>query len=176
MLPDSDNSPEQLKSAVLRTLKDTLNQYRKLAEEEEDEDLDSPPTESAPAQKSPVGAGTDGDTASFLKKELISEISSSRITYIPQPVKQVGALDPDSQRKHLNNKDFEEEIKLKKFYGFWFLVILACKLLIMNGVFILDGLKWVAFDPLTLQLYMGGTLTEVFGLVLVVTKYLFKRK
>ncbi|SAF46361.1 hypothetical protein [Enterobacter kobei] len=87
---------------------------------------------------------------------------------------QVNAL--DSERQRLNNRDFEEEIKLKKSYGKWFLIILACQLLVMNGVFILDGWKVLNFEDLTLQLYMGGTLTEVFGLVLVVTKYLFKRK
>lgn len=171
MLPDSDNSPEQLKSAVLRTLKDTLNQHRKLAEEEEEPT--SPEGDSTSAQPSVASAECDvGST----KKETASLNNVQGIVYIPQPVKQVGALDPENQRKHLNNKDFEAEIKLKKSYGFWFLIILACQLLIMNGVFISDGLKWVSFDSLTLQLYMGGTLTEVFGLVLVVTKYLFKRK
>ena len=89
-------------------------------------------------------------------------------------VRQVDSLDPE--RKKLNNQDFEAEIQLKKTYGKWFLIILACQLLIMNGVFIADGLGWLNFKDLTLQLYMGGTLTEVFGLVLVVTKYLFKRK
>lgn len=93
----------------------------------------------------------------------------------PPIVKEVSHLDPERQR--LNNVDFEAEIKLKKSYGKWFLIILACQLLIMNGVFILVGWSILSFkDDLTLQLYMGGTMTEVFGLVLVVTKYLFKRR
>ncbi|MBZ0060133.1 MULTISPECIES: hypothetical protein [unclassified Leclercia] len=93
----------------------------------------------------------------------------------PPIAKEVSHLDPERQR--LNNVDFEAEIKLKKSYGKWFLIILACQLLIMNGVFILVGWSKLSFkDDLTLQLYMGGTMTEVFGLVLVVTKYLFKRR
>lgn len=93
----------------------------------------------------------------------------------PPLAKEVNHLDPERQR--LNNVDFEAEIKLKKSYGKWFLIILACQLLIMNGVFILVGWSKLIFkDDLTLQLYMGGTMTEVFGLVLVVTKYLFKRR
>ncbi|OAT16740.1 hypothetical protein M977_04527 [Buttiauxella gaviniae ATCC 51604] len=93
----------------------------------------------------------------------------------PALVKEVSQLDPERQR--LNNVDYEAEIKLKKSYGKWFLIILACQLLIMNAVFIAVGLSKLTFkDDLTLQLYMGGTMTEVFGLVLVVTKYLFKRK
>lgn len=93
----------------------------------------------------------------------------------PPLAKEVNHLAPERQR--LNNVDFEAEIKLKKSYGKWFLIILACQLLIMNGVFILVGWSKLSFkDDLTLQLYMGGTMTEVFGLVLVVTKYLFKRR
>ena len=92
-------------------------------------------------------------------------------------VKQLWALDPVKQRQHLDNKEFEAEIGLKKTYGVCFLVILAFQLLIMNGVFIAVGMEKLTFkDNLTLQLYMGGTMTEVFGLVLVVTKYLFKRR
>jgi hypothetical protein len=88
--------------------------------------------------------------------------------------RQLNTLDPE--RTKLNNKDFEAEIALKKTYGKWFLIILAAQLLVMNGVFICDGLKWLDFKDLTLQLYMGGTLTEVFGLVFVVTKYLFRHR
>jgi hypothetical protein len=105
-------------------------------------------------------------------KSLASDGQNNSV--LPQTAKQVNALDTERQR--LNNRDFEEEIKLKKYYGKWFLVILACQLLVMNGVFILDGWKVLSFEDVTLRLYMGGTLTEVFGLVLVVTKYLFKRK
>ncbi|MDK1186572.1 MULTISPECIES: hypothetical protein [Cronobacter] len=95
-------------------------------------------------------------------------------TPVVPAARQVEALDPE--RRKLDNQDFEAEIKLKKTYGIWFLIILACQLLIMNGVFISGGAGLLSFKDLTLQLYMGGTLTEVFGLVLVVTKYLFKRK
>jgi hypothetical protein len=92
-------------------------------------------------------------------------------------LKEVDTLNTDTERRKLNNSDLEAEIKLKKSYGIWFLVILACQLLVMNIVFILVGKGLLNFkDDLTLQLYMGGTMTEVFGLVLVVTKYLFKRR
>ncbi|MCC1771383.1 hypothetical protein KSI10_25390, partial [Salmonella enterica subsp. enterica serovar Indiana] len=91
-----------------------------------------------------------------------------------QPALQVSSLDPERQR--LNNEDFQAEIDLKKTYGKSFLCILAVQLLIMNMVFVADGFQWVFIDDTTLRIYMAGTLTEVFGLVLVVTKYLFKRR
>lgn len=104
-----------------------------------------------------------------------SEPQNSPIALFSHPMaRQVESL--DTERRKLNNQDFEAEIKLKKTYGIGFLLILASQLLIMNGVFIAGGIGFLKFKDLTLQLYMGGTLTEVFGLVLVVTKYLFKRK
>ncbi len=109
------------------------------------------------------------------QRRKLEESGGARENETDNSLKEVDALDPE--RKRLNNKDFEAEINLKKSYGKWFLVILALQLLIMNGVFIGVGGGWLKFDePLTLQLYMGGTMTEVFGLVLVVTRYLFKRR
>lgn len=135
--PEKDGN---IKSEVLRQLRETLNQHRQISEDE-----DQPESQSSPA------------------------------AHFAHPVvRQVESL--DTERRKLNNQDFEAEIKLKKTYGIWFLFILAFQLLIMNGVFIATGVGRLKFTDLTLQLYMGGTLTEVFGLVLVVTKYLFKRK
>lgn len=129
-----------IKSEVLRQLRETLNQHRHISEDE----------------------------------ELPEQHDSPAAPFSPPATRQVESLDPE--RRKLDNQDFEAEIKLKKTYGIYFLIILACQLLIMNAVFIADGSGFLTFEDLTLQLYMGGTLTEVFGLVLVVTKYLFKRK
>ncbi|WP_105457211.1 hypothetical protein [Escherichia coli] len=150
---DSDN---EFRLSVFDTLKGTLNQHRQMAEEGRDEQA-------------------------FKKDE---EIESEHFVYRSRTrsgadhsdVTQVGSLDPEQHRKQLSNRDFEGEIKLKKTYGIWLLFILAIQLLVMNAVFIVVGFKILEFDALTLQLYMGGTLTEVFGLVLVITKYLFNRK
>ncbi|MGL5370826.1 MAG: hypothetical protein ACRDBF_07345 [Plesiomonas shigelloides] len=143
-----------LKSSVLTQLKSSLNQRRQI----DDEELVKPLAENDPA-------------------DVIDTGNVSHIGILPnkkQPV-EVSAL--DTERTRLDNVDFEAEILLKKAYGKYFLIILATQLLIMNIVFISVGFEWIKFpDTLTLQLYMGGTMTEVFGLVLVVTKYLFKKR
>lgn len=47
----------------------------------------------------------------------------------------------------------------------------------MNAVFIGVGIGCISYDePSYLNLYMGGTLAEVFGVVLVITRYLFSKK
>jgi hypothetical protein len=43
----------------------------------------------------------------------------------------------------------------------------------MNLVFIGAGLKWIEYSQWQLDLYMTGTLLEVFGIVLIITKNLF---
>ncbi len=46
----------------------------------------------------------------------------------------------------------------------------------MNIVFICVGANYLNYEDYALHLYMGGTLAEVFGIVLVITKYLFAKK
>ncbi|HFF9409323.1 TPA: hypothetical protein ACGFB9_002913 [Escherichia coli] len=151
-MQDEKNSGDVDWSAVLDSLKGKLNQHRQMAEED----------------------CNDGQFSSEHE-----EIESDHIFWshkIYNSTRQVDALDPEQHRKVLSNTDFESEIKLKRTYGIWLLFILAVQLVVMNIVFIVVGLNKLAFEALTLQLYMGGTLTEVFGLVLVITKYLFNRK
>ncbi|EPK7771231.1 hypothetical protein QFL30_003564 [Klebsiella oxytoca] len=205
-MPDESNkSDDQIRDEVLQKLKETLNLHRQIAEENEPTTTaDSANPESAVLKRRHVRRSrgnaqpvrkSDGspslahmsyaDNRMVWKKAIARAIQNAQEEpsdnfYVPSlkaPVTtQVAGLDPEERRKKLNNRDFKAEIKLKKSYGKWFLIILAVQLAVMNLVFIFDGLKWLDFEPLTLQLYMGGTLTEVFGLVLVVTKYLFKKK
>lgn len=47
----------------------------------------------------------------------------------------------------------------------------------MNAIFVATGIGCLRFqDPTHLNLFMGGTLAEVFGVVLVITRYLFSKK
>lgn len=65
---------------------------------------------------------------------------------------------------------------LKKIYAYSMIVILAAQLIIMNIVFVLVGVGILKYnDPAHLKMFMGGTLAEVFGIVLVITRYLFSK-
>lgn len=72
--------------------------------------------------------------------------------------------------------DQKSDRELKKRYANWFIWILIGQLIVMNAVFIATGLKWLSFDKYVIELYLGGTLAEVFGIVLVITKNLFPQK
>jgi hypothetical protein len=82
----------------------------------------------------------------------------------------------DAERRSLDNHDKATDTALKSLYAKVMLWILAAQLLTLNAVFIAAGLRCLAFDGSTLKLYMGGTLAEVFGVILVITKYLFPKK
>ncbi|EHV3112735.1 hypothetical protein LGF53_000202 [Salmonella enterica] len=150
---DFNQQMNELRKSVLNQLKSTLNQQRQIPQIE----VKEPPSPEALRADEVDSSNIGGSILSF-----------------SQPALQVSSLDPERQR--LNNEDFQAEIDLKKTYGKSFLCILAVQLLIMNMVFVADGFQWVFIDDTTLRIYMAGTLTEVFGLVLVVTKYLFKRR
>lgn len=91
------------------------------------------------------------------------------------PARQLLSL--DDQAKLAAVDDQKADTELKKLYAKRFIWILVGQLAVMNVVFIAVGMKWLDFDePMHLDLFMGGTLAEVFGVVFVITKYLFSKR
>ena len=72
--------------------------------------------------------------------------------------------------------DHEQDRKLKRSYARWFIRILIGQLVAMNVVFILAGCNKLHYEQWTLDLFMSGTLAEVFGVVVIITKNLFPKK
>jgi hypothetical protein len=73
-------------------------------------------------------------------------------------------------------EDRKSDRKLKTIYAFSLLSILVLQLAVMNLVFWRTGSGNLSFEKWTLDLYMTGTLAEVFGVVLVITKHLFPNR
>lgn len=73
-------------------------------------------------------------------------------------------------------EDSRADRSLKKSYAKYFIFILIGQLLIMNAIFYCAGLGYLEFEEWSLNLYMAGTLAEVFGVILVITKNLFPVK
>lgn len=99
------------------------------------------------------------------KDELTAKIKAS----LSDPSK-TAPVDPLTNEKIQNHQSDRE---LKKLYAKWFIWILIGQLIVMNAVFIGAGLKCLNFENYVLELYLTGTLAEVFGIVLVITKNLF---
>ncbi|MDR3159948.1 MAG: hypothetical protein LBU11_13310 [Zoogloeaceae bacterium] len=82
----------------------------------------------------------------------------------------------NADRESAITDDLRADTALKKTYAKWFIGILIGQLLLMNLIFGLVGAGWLRFSDYALHLYMGGTLAEVFGVVLVITRYLFPKR
>lgn len=90
--------------------------------------------------------------------------------------KEIDSFDPDVEHKHAVTEDFRALTELKQIYAKRSLWVLVGQLIVMNVVFILVGANVLKFSDYILHLYTGGTLLEVFGMVLVITKSLFPKK
>lgn len=70
-------------------------------------------------------------------------------------------------------EDSKSDRDLKKKYAKWFMSILILQLSVMNVVFILSGYKILNYSEWSLNLYMSGTLAEVFGGIFIIINNLF---
>jgi hypothetical protein len=97
-----------------------------------------------------------------------------------QQIKQALATSDKTQKTNpLVKQDIDDRISdraLKRTYAFRFIWILVAQLVVMNFIFIGTGVGWFNFSEWALNLYMTGTLAEVFGVVMVITKNLFSTK
>lgn len=71
-------------------------------------------------------------------------------------------------------KDRTAERELRQRYAFWWLGILVGQLILMNLVFIMVGQGALVIPQLSLNLFMAGTLAEVFLVIRLIVKFLFR--
>lgn len=91
------------------------------------------------------------------------------------PVDYFNSSDPELAQKHIENENLKTDIQLKRTYACQFKWILIVQLAVMNLIFFLIGCNVLEFSDLTIQIYMVGTLGEVFGVVLIMCRYLFSK-
>jgi len=71
-------------------------------------------------------------------------------------------------------EDRRSDRQLRQRYATWFMWILVSQLLVMNAVFILLGLGKLEYrNRWIVEIYIGATVAEVFGVVIVITRGLF---
>jgi hypothetical protein len=78
----------------------------------------------------------------------------------------------------LEAKDREQDIGLKRMYALILLGLLAAQMIVADAVFVAyawAGVNWKV-DGSVMEVWLGATLIEVVGIVLVVTRYLFPRR
>lgn len=91
------------------------------------------------------------------------------------PARELTKLPPEDR---LHRQDLAQDIQLKRQYAKWLLGAMLGQMLFANVVFVLYawlGRDWV-LSPSVINVWLGATLAEVVGIVLVVTRYLFPRR
>jgi hypothetical protein len=89
---------------------------------------------------------------------------------------QAGEVTPADPLIQQDVHDRVSDRALREKYAWWFVLILVFQLVAMNAIFMAYGYRVLSFDEVSLRIFMGGTLAEVFGVILVITRYLFSRK
>lgn len=77
--------------------------------------------------------------------------------------------------QNLPQKDHAQDIRLKRIYALALLVGLGVQVAIVDGVFVAyawAGVNWDVAEPV-MGIWLGATVVNVIGVVLVVTNYLF---
>jgi hypothetical protein len=80
--------------------------------------------------------------------------------------------------QNLPQKDHAQDIRLKRIYALALLVGLGVQVVIVDGVFIAyawAGVNWNVAEPV-MSIWLGATVVNVIGVVLVVTNYLFPQR
>lgn len=84
---------------------------------------------------------------------------------------------PDGLR-FLREKELEQDRVLKLSYATWLRRSLAVQLLVADGVFVVyawAGKHW-NLEPVVINIWLGATVVQVVGIVLVVTRHLFPQR
>ena len=84
------------------------------------------------------------------------------------------SIDPDTERQHIANHGARSDIALKRFYATGVFWILGIQIVLVDAVFIAKGIGCLTYSDYELHLFLSGTLLQVFGIVWVITKHLFK--
>lgn len=71
-------------------------------------------------------------------------------------------------------KNIDEDQKLRKRYATILIMILAIELIALIAIFMLKGLNILNYSDTTFNIFITGGIAEVFVLVRIIVKYLFK--
>ena len=82
---------------------------------------------------------------------------------------------PPSRRERLEGDDLEQLIRLKRFYGFGVLGLMAIQLVVVNAGFLLYaglGYGWTPPEG-AVQVWLTATFVQIVSVVVVITRSLF---
>jgi hypothetical protein len=82
---------------------------------------------------------------------------------------------PPSRKEKLEGDDFEQLIRLKRFYGLGILLLMAAQLIVVNAVFVIYAAVGYGWTPPSgvVQVWLIATFVQIVSVVVVITRSLF---
>lgn len=114
---------------------------------------------------------TEEILSGFTKSKSIEEPKQEESRYVNQISKKWSMND---KIVRLFEANIEKDQKLRNIYGIILIVMLFIELVALTVIFILVGANILEYSEATLNLFITGGIAEVFVLVKLIVKYLFK--
>lgn len=115
------------------------------------------------------------------KYEIIMEMFNSHNKVLEADDKEEKPIDEVSKKWSMNDRilelfanNIEKDQNLKEKYAIILIIILAIQLIALITIFALKGCGVLSYSDSTFNLFITGGIAEVFVLVRVIVKYLFK--
>lgn len=115
------------------------------------------------------------------KYEMILEMFNPRNEVLEIDEKEEKPVDEVSKKWNMNERilelfadNIENDQELKEKYAIILIIILAIQLIALITIFVLKGCGILSYSDSTFNLFITGGIAEVFVLVRVIVKYLFK--
>src|ERR1700691_2770025 len=113
-----------------------------------------------------TSGGEDGAQSEAAVVEIADAGGGREIDKLPAPL------------QNLPQKDHAQDIRLKRIYALALLVGLGVQVFIVDAAFVAyawAGVNWNVAEPV-MSIWLGATVINVIGVVLVVTNYLFPQR
>lgn len=69
----------------------------------------------------------------------------------------------------------QSDIRLRKKFAKYLLILLLIETIIVMGVFVGVGLRWLAYSENTVQLFLTLSIGQIVGAIFIIVKYLFSK-
>jgi hypothetical protein len=126
----------------------------------------------------PTGGGGDepheSDTSSQFTADLERQVVATAKSGAGREVEEL----LPAPLRHLPEQDHRQDIDLKRLYAKGLLLLLGGQMILADTVFVVyawAGKQW-NLAPEVINVWLGATVVQLIGVVLVVTRYLFPRR
>lgn len=108
-------------------------------------------------------------------KELVNEVKPGSLDWVPQSAEEWIAVEKSKVFLDVWKGQQNQERGLREKYAHWVFVLISIQLVVVFGLVIFIGLKWLDFDDNIIEILIPSVISEIFGMGFLVVKYLFSK-